>query len=132
FARAGDLNGDGADDLAVADSLSESITILLNDGSGSFSTGGQVAVGTDPMHIAADDFNGDGNLDLATANSRSQSISILLGRGDGSFDTAPDLPDWSPDFLAAGDWNNDQIPDLASLNFGAGLRIYLGEGDGTF
>src|SRR5690606_41697628 len=40
---------------------------------------------------------------------------------------------WAPTFLATGDWNQDQIPDLASLNSeNCGLRIYIGKGDGTF
>ena len=86
---AGDFNGDGKLDLAVADTGSNTVAVLLNNGSGGFfgavtySTGGGL-----PDALAAADFNGDGKLDLAVANADGNSIGILLNNGSGGFSAA--------------------------------------------
>ena len=68
FVAVGDFNGDGRLDLAVANFSSNSVSILLGTGSGSFGAATNFTVGTNPYSIAAGDFNGDGKLDLAVAN----------------------------------------------------------------
>src|SRR5262249_30882034 len=80
---AGDLNGDGKVDLAVANSSDSTISILAGRGDGTFfQRPAGHATGTQPMFVTASDFNGDGKLDLATANFASRTVSILLGNGD--------------------------------------------------
>jgi hypothetical protein len=78
----GDFNGDGWPDLAVANSGSNTVSILLNkaNGTGNFTLASSPATGTSPLSVAVGDFNGDGRLDLAVANSGSNTISILLGQ----------------------------------------------------
>ena len=65
---AGDFNGDGYLDLAVANYSSNTVSILLNNGNGTFTQSSTSGVGSDPHSITAGDFNGDGYLDLAVAN----------------------------------------------------------------
>src|SRR5215469_13396784 len=60
-----DFNGDGAPDLAVANSGSKNVSVLLNKGSGSYATAVNYAVGNTPSYVVAADFNGDGVIDLA-------------------------------------------------------------------
>ena len=84
----GDFNGDGKQDLAVANPDSDNVSILLGNGAGSFSAATNFGVGTDPDSVAVGDFNGDGKQDLAVANSDSNNVSILLGDGAGSFSAA--------------------------------------------
>jgi len=61
---AGDFNGDGKIDLAVANSGSNSISILLGNGDGTFQTHVDFATNFAPQSLATADFNGDGHLDF--------------------------------------------------------------------
>jgi len=150
FMISGDFNGDDKPDLAILSydgSTTSYITILLNNGDGSFiakptvvafkqgSTGGDVILGT----LAAADFNGDGKLDLAVVGDyvSSGGVTILLGHGDGTFTAAGPNLDLTADFalIATGDFNGDGIPDFVTPNyfeFGGSPTIFLGKGDGTF
>ena len=131
----GDINGDGIPDLAVANVGSNSVTILLGKGDGTFTpTAVSPATGSDPSAIVVADFNGDGKPDLAVANEYSNSLTILLGNGDGTFAASASPATGSePGSIAAGDFNGDGIPDLAVVNeFGNTVSILLGNGDGTF
>src|SRR5207247_11120862 len=86
---AGDFNEDGRPDLAVANSESDDVSILLADGPGHFATPVNYAASSVPSSIAAGDLNGDGKLDLAVANHFS--VSIYLGNGLGGFDPRPPI-----------------------------------------
>src|SRR5262245_22793733 len=61
---AGDVNGDGFPDLVVSNSASDSVTVLLGDGAGSFSFGPSTPVLIAPKAVVLTDFNGDSRLDL--------------------------------------------------------------------
>jgi hypothetical protein len=74
----GDFNGDGNQDLAVANAGSANLSILLGDGAGHFGAAMNFGAGTGPLSVAVGDFNGDGNQDLAVANASSNHISIFL------------------------------------------------------
>ncbi len=63
---AGDFDGDGDIDLAVAGAPESHVTALLNDGTGSFDAGTSYSCGTCPYTIAVLDFDGDGDLDLTS------------------------------------------------------------------
>jgi FG-GAP-like repeat len=77
----GDFNGDERPDVAVV--KSNSVSVLLNRGHGSYEQGKDMTVGSSPNSMAVGDFNGDGQLDLAVGCS--DSILVLLGNGDGTF-----------------------------------------------
>jgi uncharacterized protein (TIGR03437 family) len=137
FLTVGDFNGDGKLDLAVADTSSNDVTILLGNGSGAFSAapGSPFAAGADPYSLAVGDFNGDGNLDLAVANA-GHSVTVLLGNGSGGFSAAPGSPfaaGSDPDSIVTGDFNGDGKLDLAVANArGDNVTILLGNGSGGF
>jgi len=73
-----DLNGDGKLDLAVANSFSNTVSILLGDGSGNFTLASSPTADGYPLSVAVGDFNGDGRLDLAVVNNGSNTVSALV------------------------------------------------------
>ena len=67
---AGDFNGDGRPDLAVANPNRDEVSVLLGNGDGTFQAPRSPARPGGPYAIVAGDFNGDGRLDLAVADRR--------------------------------------------------------------
>ena len=128
-----DLNGDGRPDLAVVNS-SDSVSVLLNRGDGSFRPKRSHASGAGAWRLQAADLNGDGRQDLVTANRSPGKVSVLLNRGDGSFEAKHDYGTGRvPYELAIGDLNGDGRPDLVTSNLKAPtLSVLLNRGDGSF
>jgi uncharacterized repeat protein (TIGR01451 family) len=137
---AGDFSGDGKSDLAVANAGSNNISVLVNNGDGTFKPAVNSPAGTSPQAVAADDFNGDGKLDLVVTNVGDSSkningaVFLLLGNGDGTFQAPLQLQaDQFPLSLATADLNGDKKPDLLlGDSVKGGVTILLGKGDGSF
>jgi hypothetical protein len=115
---AGDFNGDGRADLAVANTNGNStVEVLLSKGDGRFDNPIPYIVPTTSYSelsgLVAGDFNGDGRIDLV-ADDLFNAVWVWLGNRDGTFQPALEytLPK-SPYGLAAGDYNGDGHPDLA-------------------
>jgi len=131
----GDFRNEGKKDLAVVNSSSASVSILLGKGDGTFEDQTTYAVGDLPEDIVARDFNGDGNLDLAVTNHTDQTVSILLGNGDGTFQAQQTFATSGHPFaLASADFDRVGIDDLAVTNDYPidTLQPFLGNGDGQF
>jgi hypothetical protein len=151
-AAVGDVNGDGVPDVVVADALTNTVSVLLGNGDGTFRAPRQFAIGsfkvpsvagtqarlnTFRRQVALADFNHDGILDIAVTNYDSSDVSVLLGRGDGTFEAQRRFNATSAPFgLAVGDLNGDGKPDLVAIDTHAGIDStvaeLLGRGDGTF
>jgi hypothetical protein len=129
-----DLDGDGNLDLAVANEISNDVSILLGSGGGAFGGAVTYSAGTEPSSVAVGLFDGDAALDLAVANRNSDDVSVFLSVGDGTFGTAvPYAAGASPSSVALGDLNEDGELDLAVSNYNDDeVSILLGNGDGTF
>jgi hypothetical protein len=134
---AGDFNGDGILDFAVATlnkKLSPTLTILLGKRDGTFVRGKTYAVGPTSIRgaLAVGDFNGDGKLDIVTANS--SAVVVFLGNGDGTFQAAKASAANETVGIAVGDFNQDGKLDLAIAEFNSvsDVQVLLGKGDGTF
>jgi len=143
----GDFNRDGKLDVAVANPVTNTVSVFLGNGDGTFQsavdyrTGTQPALSTqfcEPSSVGVGDFNGDGKTDLAVSNLNESDISVLLGNGDGTFQSAVNYATGlSPAAIAVGDFNQDGKLDLAVANSGCGspcgnISVLLGNGDGTF
>jgi len=112
-----DFNADGWLDLAVANSASHSVSVLLGNGDGTFQAARNFRGGYNPNSVAVGDFNGDGRQDLAVANVSFHSVGLFLGNGDGTFQAPLYFPASSfPGFVAVGDFNGDGRPDLVVAN----------------
>jgi hypothetical protein len=135
-----DFNGDGNLDLAVANSGSNNVTILLGDGKGGFveATGSPFPAGQAPNDICIGDFNNDGKLDLAFANHEAKYLTVLLGDGRGGFRPAPGSPVQvrsrpHTHGVAAGDFNKDGNLDLVTESWGENkITVVFGDGRGGF
>ena len=136
-----DFNGDGKLDLAVANnginssgSPSNTVSVLLGNGDGSFQNRVDYATGSCPLEVIAADFNADGKPDLAVTANAQNTISILPGNGDGSFQPVEQYgTDAAPAGLATADFNGDGRLDLVAVNSGTNtVSVVLGNGDNTF
>jgi len=113
----GDFDGDGKQDLAIADAGTNSVSVLLGDGTGNFGTATGFATDSGPGSVVVADFNGDGKPDLVTADLFAGNVSLLAGDGTGNFSAATNVAvGISPQFVAAGDFDGDGKPDLAVPN----------------
>ncbi|HEX6182690.1 MAG TPA: FG-GAP-like repeat-containing protein [Pyrinomonadaceae bacterium] len=130
----GDFNRDGRQDIAVANNGSNSVSVLLGDGAGSFAAATSFNVGSQPRSVAVADLNNDGKQDIVTANFNSGDVSLLLGDGAGGFGAATSLTvGTNPFSVATGDFNNDGRPDLVAANSGADtVSILLADAAGGF
>ncbi len=76
----GDMDGDGKPDLAVSNSGSNTVSVLINtstSGSISFATKVDFATGGYPRSVSTGDLNGDGKPDLAVVNYNDNTISVF-------------------------------------------------------
>lgn len=140
----GDFNGDGKPDLVVANANGSSISVLLNNGNGTFAPAVTyyVPLSDTPVVVAVADLNGDGMLDVVTVGSWAAGgqLVVFLGNGDGTFQTGVAYlfgGQFPGDFLIA-DMNGDGKPDLVVVSQvmtgtdDSLLSVLLGNGDGTF
>jgi VCBS repeat-containing protein len=136
----GDFNRDGRPDIVVTNGSfeSNSVSVLVGNGDGTFGPHVMYAAGVAPSSVAVGDLNGDGKLDIVTTNfggfNTSNNVSVLLGNGDGSFQPQTKYAvTGTPLSVAIGDLNGDGRLDLAvASNDTNTVSVLLGKGDGTF
>jgi hypothetical protein len=143
------LGASSINDLIVANSADNTISVLLGNGDGTFQNQVVYPLGAasdaDPVWIATGSFNttNDANVDLAIANKGSNTVSILLGQSDstgtatGTFVAAKDLVTGkAPVSIATANFHDvtgNGFQDLAVANqTDDTISIFQGNGDGTF
>jgi len=113
----GDLNNDSHPDLAVINDLNTpTISVLFNNGDGTFAPPSMVLLGTtdDANWVAIADLDNDGNQDLiATISADSNGIRVMYGNGDGTFGPPVALAtSGGVGHIRVGDVNNNGFADL--------------------
>ncbi len=131
-AALGDLDGVNGPDLAVAHWSSGDVSVLLDQGDGTFAAAVAYAVGFGAVSVAIADLDGVNGADLVVAHYNS--VAVLLNQGGGTFAPAVQYDAgavrWS---VAIGDLDGVDGPDLAVANGGSGdVSVLLNRGDGTF
>lgn len=135
-----DFNHDNFPDLAVTSETDSSVTILLGNGKGSFTSPGNSPffAGSTPNDLCIADFNKDGNPDLAFPNHERKYLTVLLGDGKGNFTQAKNSPFTTEGMphvhgIATGDFNNDGWPDLVTDSWGNDkVEVLFGDNTTSF
>lgn len=126
-----DLDGDGLDELIVAETAEHRLLVYWNLG-GTLSAPEAFSVDYGPMAVAIGDVDEDGRPDLITANEGSMSISVLLALDGQAFALADDSPSMDePTGLALADTNGDGHLDVI-VSGSLGIYVHFGYGNGEF
>jgi hypothetical protein len=131
----GDFNGDGALDLAVANSSDNNVGIMLNNGDGTFAAQTTYSTGgVTPRWVTVADVNHDNQPDLLITNFGSNTVSVLLGNSNGTFGLPTTFATGvQPVCVTVQDINHDNNPDLVITNSGSNtVSVLLGNGAGMF
>lgn len=132
---AGDLDGDGALDLAVTSSASNStgrgrdgLVLLRGDGRGGFTpfpgVANPLSTGSAPVAVAACDLDGDGRAEAATADYSGDTVTVVaLGQGAPSI--ARHAVGRTPEDLACGDLDGDDRDELLVATSGDDALVVL-------
>lgn len=130
--RAADMNQDGLADLLLADRGSQTVRLLLTDGSGGVRP---VIVDLERAlsSVRAADLNEDGLNDIVASTQEPPGYVVALGRGDGSFGPRQYREGAGATGAAPLDLDADGHVDLIGVLRVAGeVVIHRGRGDGTF
>lgn len=113
---AGDLNGDGFADLAIADDYAEPrVDILLNHGDGSFQPLVSYLSGVSATNVALADLDGDRSPDVALTSGGE--LVVFVNQGDGTFLGPVHYgAAFASTGIAAADLNADDRPDLVTVS----------------
>jgi FG-GAP-like repeat len=141
----GSLRGNGLKDIVVANRGIQyspgTVSILLNNGDGTFSNGGTLTTDPNASSVALADLRNDGKLDLVVTTTdfyQTHHIDIFLGNGDGTFQPRTTITDatWGfvggPVDLVVRDFDGDGKLDIVTANSGYSASYFQGNGDGTF
>ena len=129
---ASDFDLDGNIDLAVANDDSNDISILLNEGDGTFRKGSTYHVSYpagSPDNIYSSDLNGDGYADLAVTAGY---LIVFLGNGTGNFQFEGQYHADALSTLLGGDFDLDGDLDLLVRGDYLQVIVYKNNGDGTY
>ena len=111
------LDGDSIPDLAAANYGSNSVSVLLGNGDGTFRARREFPAAFLPYTVAIGDLNQDGRADLAVASEGSGQVTELLGDGRGGFSDRRDLDVGGGAYsVAVGDLDKDGNADLVASN----------------
>jgi hypothetical protein len=131
--RIADLDRDGDNDLAVAfTTTGGSISILLNNGNGTFAAPVNYESCYSTQGLTVGDFNGDLQQDVA-GMSNCFKASILLNDGSATLTKKGDFGHgYVPGGIASGDLDGDRDLDIVYSNGTSDITILFNDGTGAF
>jgi|GEM_PF-2196300 len=116
---AGDFNGDGGDDLIVANEESGVLSVFLQND--------RIDFAESTSAVTTGDFNKDGYADFAFVNSANNSVSVVLRKTDNSdFENKTVYQTGlNPSEIQSGDFNSDGYADLVTGNGNGRVSVLL-------
>lgn len=124
-----DIDNSGATDIVIPNLLDNSVRVMLNP----LPIQLMSDVG-DAFALAIQDMNLDGRPDFVGIGKGSGVLEVMLGVGGGGFSASTKLGAGDPIAVLTGDFNHDQKPDVAVLDFydssSGKVRTFLGDGKG--
>jgi hypothetical protein len=133
----GDYDKNGLVDMAVVNQSLATVTVLLNQGGGTYAHSGDYIVGGLPLRACGGDIDGDGDEDILSLNS-TNTVTLLNNRGDGTFDTYPHYTASTSALshfvsITSADFDADGDVDIAASIWNSSLiSVLLNQGDGSF
>jgi hypothetical protein len=129
----GDLDEDGDWDLVALNSISNTLTVLVNRGNGKFDVGDVISSTHWLNSIAVSDFDADHHLDLVVANYDDSTVSVYYGDGQGHFNrTREFFIGRQPHDILTADLDRDGSQDIVACGDGIWALGLLNRGDGSF
>jgi hypothetical protein len=137
----GDIDGNGQLDIAVPNGDDSTLTMLMNQGGGSFTPATAARTCQTPVGIAMADFNESGQSDAVVicyddfnSTPPATAARIFLGSPSGFNVSMPvPLDAEQPVAVSAGDIDGDGHADLViAYRSPNGVALQIGQGDGTF
>lgn len=128
----GDIDGDGDTDLAV--NVTGGVTLLTNDGTGSFTVG--TTITTPGLRLELSDVDNDGDPDLVREDGTN--VNVFLNNGSGVFGTAVAYPNNTSNAVSIRtvDLTGDGFVDIVTTHSpgsgGTQVNVLVNQGDGTF
>jgi hypothetical protein len=122
---AGHFNSKQYDDLVIGNDVSGEVTVLSNDGHGSFrvATSWMISPSATPGAVAAGDFDSNGLDDVAVATQTPNEVTLELSQGGGRFASPGDVALDPRDTPVVADIDGDGIRDLTLVD-GSGEILF--------
>jgi hypothetical protein len=129
---AGDLDGDGDLDVAIANAAINQVGILLNE-DGNLFFRNSIPVGSLPTAVAIFDLDNDGDNDIVVSQTGDDNM-VVISNDANVFTLKPPISTGvKPQSIANGDFNGDGSQDLAVLNQDANqVVLFLNDKAGSF
>jgi len=130
-----DLDNDGYRDIVTANAGDSDVSVLINDGDGTFASKVDYSSGGYPNAVAVADVDNDNYPDIVTANYADDTVSVLINNGDGTFASKVDYSAGNnPYAVAIDDLDNDGYADIAVGHYWPNntVSVLINNGDGTF
>jgi Flp pilus assembly secretin CpaC len=114
----GSLNGSTGPALAIVNQDDNSLTVLLGNGDGTFTTapGSPLATGTTPTGVVIGNFLQQTNSGIAVANTGAGTVTVYVDLGTGLLQAIEPAAGVNPTAIVAGDFSGNTFPDVVVTN----------------